>query len=747
MKKLVVRSLLVLLCICLIAGCISASLADSAGKEKYKLKLDISFESNLIFSKYNVKLQLDGKQIALMRHGKSYTGTQTVSSGSHVIRFVKEDDNKVTGRAEVYVEADTNFSCTIHATSGEVEVSDLKVAYVSSGKTKTRAKPLDILVFGRYEQDNKTENGAEPIEWYVLEEKDGKALLLSRKTIDNAKFNAADSYTTWETSSIRRWLNKDFISAAFTQEEQAVVITSSIENMQAEKSGEWKKSEAANTEDKVFLLSYNEYMKYLQLDEEREPEATQYANSRGSNWNIWLRSPGKNRKEMQYFCMGKSDSDAVTASNAVRPAIWIDIRADRSMCSYERFNAAEALVEKDKYAEAAEIFESLDGYNGSVLRTQECRYQQALQLHNSGDDPGAIELLETIRGYKDSADLILEYKYTIALGYENKGDYETALNLFTEAGQYKQTMDHIRSCFEKLHIQYFYLTKKIGTALNAGHDTGYAKRDAIKNDDPHYGWSLGRFMMSGYTEIKEENSQRPVFLKTPGDSVTLWFDLSEDIDKLNGNENLRINNDNNGFDQEFQFQKSDFGRGALLVKHIDFRGSDSDVQPYFNYLAAKNGTGANTAVRINEEGIYEIALDYEIEKKGFPISSYTDYRIYTTFEVRNGSGMFFLFDMDTGTELQDYSRTSEGFRIDLANSHSLSVSYTRYAMNQEETGLDVRKTGPASDGDTFEKVGYYVITVTNKETNEQLTKHIFVGRKSDLEEYQAVDDALSKFSN
>ena len=414
----------IIVCVCLLLGCVSVALAESSDSESFALKLDISFDSNMIFSRYNVRLKLDGKQIALMQHGKGYSATKTVSSGNHVIQFVKEDDNKVTGRAEVFVEGDTTFSCTIHATSGSVEVSELKVVSVpAAGKKSTRTKPLDTLFFGRYEQDKESDNGAEPIEWYVLEEKDGKAFLLSRKTIDNAKFNSSEIDTTWETSSIRKWLNSTFISSAFTQEEQELILTSSIDNLQAGKSGEWDKTEAPNTEDKVFLLSYNEYMKYLQLKEEQEPEATSYANSRGRNWNIWLRSPGKNRKEMQYFCMGKADSNPVTESNAVRPALWIDLQADRSMCSYEKFKAAESLVEKDEYADAAELFESLDGYNGSVQRAQECRYQQALQLHNSGDDPAAIELLEGISGYKDSSDLILDYKYSIALSHEEKGDY------------------------------------------------------------------------------------------------------------------------------------------------------------------------------------------------------------------------------------------------------------------------------------------------------------------------------------
>ena len=742
MKKLATVVLVVFICVCLLAGCVSV--AETANEETYELKLNIHFDSNLMFSKYNVRLKLDGEQIALLDHGKDYTKYKEVSAGNHVITFVKEDDEKVTGRAEVYVEGETDFSCRIHANRNGVEVSELKVTSAPAGNKTSRTAPLNVIYFGGYEQDNNAANGPEPIEWYILEEKDGKALLISKKIIDNEKFDTTASETTWETSSIRKWLNSTFISSAFTQEEQDLILTSTIQNMRADNSGEWRKTEAADTEDKVFLLSYSEYMKYLQLDEEMNPEVTKYANSRGNCYNIWLRSPGKDRKETQYYCLGKTDSNPATNSNAVRPAIWINIQADRSMCSYERFAAAEAFVEQDKYAEAADIYESLKEYNGSVLLAKECRYQQAVQLHNAGDNPAAIAILDSIREYKDSSDLILEYRYTIANEYEANGDYTTALKLFTEVGQYKQTMDHIRACYDKLHIQYSWLTRKIGAAVNAGHDTGFANKDEIKNGDPHYGWSLGRFMMSGYTELKEEGT-RPVFLKTPGDSVTLWFDLTQDIDKLNGDENLRINHDTNGYDQGFQYPQTDFGKGALLVRHIDFRGSDSDTQPYTNYLAAKNGTGADTKVQINEEGIYEVALDYEIEKKGL-IPGYTDYRIFTTFEVRNGSGMFFMFDVTTGAELQDYSRTADGFRIDLANSHSLSVSYTRYALNQDETGLDVRKTGPASDGDTFEKVGYYEITVTNKETNDELTKHIFVGRAADLEEYQAVDDSLNKFA-
>ena len=37
---------------------------------------------------------------------------------------------------------------------------------------------VETVRFGRYDQDNDPENGPEPIEWIVLEEKDGKRLCL-----------------------------------------------------------------------------------------------------------------------------------------------------------------------------------------------------------------------------------------------------------------------------------------------------------------------------------------------------------------------------------------------------------------------------------------------------------------------------------------------------------------------------------------------------------------------------------------
>lgn len=74
--------------------------------------------------------------------------------------------------------------------------------------------------FGKYEQDNNTSNGKEKIEWLVLEVKDGKALVISKYALDCKPYNTSSTNVTWETCSLRNWLNNDFINSAFSATEK-----------------------------------------------------------------------------------------------------------------------------------------------------------------------------------------------------------------------------------------------------------------------------------------------------------------------------------------------------------------------------------------------------------------------------------------------------------------------------------------------------------------------------------------------
>lgn len=82
-------------------------------------------------------------------------------------------------------------------TSAESSVSSVPAAETTAPVEESKAEISrtssfnigDIVTFGHYDQDNNEDNGAEPIQWEVIDIQDGKALLLSRYVIDNASYN------------------------------------------------------------------------------------------------------------------------------------------------------------------------------------------------------------------------------------------------------------------------------------------------------------------------------------------------------------------------------------------------------------------------------------------------------------------------------------------------------------------------------------------------------------------------------
>ena len=207
--------------------------------------------------------------------------------------------------------------------------------YGTVGKTVT---------FGHYEQDDNSSNGAEEIEWIVLDVQGDKALLLSRYGLDVKPFNNRTSAVTWETSSIRYWLNHDFLNSAFSQIEQDAIILTKVDNS-LKQGYEDCVSGGNDTQDKVFLLSCAETTLYFQNKEERRLALTAYAIARGAHTSDygyqtldgkatgwwWLRSPGlAEHFAARVNCDGTINYRYNVNSTlvAVRPALWLDLESD-----------------------------------------------------------------------------------------------------------------------------------------------------------------------------------------------------------------------------------------------------------------------------------------------------------------------------------------------------------------------------------------------------------------------------------
>lgn len=344
--------------------------------------------------------------------------------------------------------------------------------------------------------------------------------------------------------------------------------------------------------------------------------------------------------------------------------------------------------------------------------------------------------------------------YKVVIAYETRIRTEDSNFLFidTDKFNYKKYAEvyEFYACTdtgEKEEIDYSQ-TYNLGSKVRAKEFDGYYGKEDITKDDIHYGWDLGNFFVSGYTDKRVSDDGNVVFLKNVGDKVTLWFNLTQDINSLNGNGNLIITSDNEGYDQYFETPRTDFGKGALIIRYTDYNNNKSEPQIYTNYLKANTSFGANTKVQLFEEGDYEVALDYEVTEDGF-IDAEGHYRIFFKFSVRNGNCMVYPFDITTGSELSNSSMTENGFRLDLAKSRYLNVNIKREVLKDSADGLveDTRFNGPAKDGAEYTDEGIYTITVSNNYTNQFTVKKIYVGTNDILRAYMTTGLSIPEINN
>ena len=201
----------------------------------------------------------------------------------------------------------------------------------------------DIVIFGFYEQDNDKTNGTEAVEWLILEKDKDQALIISKYALDAQEFHHeySDTGVTWETCSLRQWLNSSFLNEAFSTEEQLLILETTV---RADKNPKYYSDPGNDTSDRVFLLSIPEVNDYFSSDSDRQCIPTSYAVAKGATFGTqeegvyWgLRTPGDN---VQWMGLTKTcssagvDRDGSIRYNglgvaydgvALRPAMWIDL--------------------------------------------------------------------------------------------------------------------------------------------------------------------------------------------------------------------------------------------------------------------------------------------------------------------------------------------------------------------------------------------------------------------------------------
>ena len=182
------------------------------------------------------------------------------------------------------------------------------------------------------------------------------AFLVADQNLDKQKYNDISVYVTWETCTMRSWLNgygsnsnvckedytnNSFISRAFTPAEQEAVLPTTVKNAN---NPDYGTDGGKDTTDKIFLLSYDEvtnpaygFSSGSGDDKARERRNTAYVAAGGTfglgklkeeSW-WWLRSPGNcSYNAMNVYSYGAVNQYGYiigTYFNAVCPALHLNL--------------------------------------------------------------------------------------------------------------------------------------------------------------------------------------------------------------------------------------------------------------------------------------------------------------------------------------------------------------------------------------------------------------------------------------
>jgi hypothetical protein len=217
----------------------------------------------------------------------------------------------------------------------------------------------EIVEFGEWR--------GEPLEWRVLDIQDGKALLITKNIVASRQYDRVDDYgditsekfdwgdvdVTWESSDIRKWLNREFIDTAFLAGEEEAILLSDITTPNNTKYGT---EGGKDSQDKIFLLSTIETEEYFKDDEDRisrftwtEEDWEYYSEILKKDLHIekkdlkvvkesmsedfepglkeetwWLRSPGQGNGYAEFvYNSGDYDNTRIYSLLGIRPAMWV----------------------------------------------------------------------------------------------------------------------------------------------------------------------------------------------------------------------------------------------------------------------------------------------------------------------------------------------------------------------------------------------------------------------------------------
>ena len=195
------------------------------------------------------------------------------------------------------------------------------------------------LLFGSYPYEADGEK--KKLEWKILAVEKDRMLIITQDLIECAPYNKDYKAVTWESCTLRKWMNGEFMDVAFDEKEKSRIV-SVINSNPDNKTYETK--DGRKTEDRVFALSIDEVRQYFKNASYRVAAPTPYVekayegrvyisdkykvNGRRTGW-WWLRSRGID----SHFAANVNYDGIINglgclvdnSAGSVRPALWLNL--------------------------------------------------------------------------------------------------------------------------------------------------------------------------------------------------------------------------------------------------------------------------------------------------------------------------------------------------------------------------------------------------------------------------------------
>ncbi len=287
----------------------------------------------------------------------------------------------------------------------------------------------------------------EQIQWRVLSSTNGELFVMAEKILTIRAYNQVYTNVTWETCTLRSWLNNEFFGEAFNTMEQARIKTSTVVN------ADYGTTDGGNnTSDKLFLLSYSEVMNpaygfsssYSTRDTARWAQGSDFAKCNGlwvqdygsyfGNSTWLLRSPGYDPSSAGVMSYNGSVFEIYSMVNGeltgTRPAFKLNLTYDIvssitvNVTANNKDNSGQEPIENatvSLYSKSEWLRNATEVGNGRYVVSLEGLSAEQLadatvsasKVFESGSGINGSERDAVFEKFRDSNGNIIRYKYEL----------------------------------------------------------------------------------------------------------------------------------------------------------------------------------------------------------------------------------------------------------------------------------------------------------------------------------------------